>query len=352
MRSDKKIHQLFVLAVVAILILAVSASRAEQKGEILIELPQPEISQPQFYCGSCHLLTYPAIFNKGYQTWKMSPHIKASCIDCHYPPQNSERVEHGRRMNSTAKTTHIPKNISAGVQDRFSYLPIGGESIQTRSTIVDASCLTLDCHGKPEDKFMTKRIELGDKKIKFVHEPHFDENKQIEGMKMGCTSCHQHLTENKHFEVSKASCTLCHFKNAEYNQGRGKCELCHTLPTKPIQESGGKRITHAMLKREKVSCAGCHLDLIKAVGGASYRAYFENRTLNIALIMGAGGTRENCQQCHLQEKALKEKDNKKLMHAEHVAKPTARCFDCHRGWRGWKPSYLHVGLLQSGLAKK
>jgi hypothetical protein len=38
MRSDKKIHQLFVLAVVAILILAVSASRAEQKGEILIEL--------------------------------------------------------------------------------------------------------------------------------------------------------------------------------------------------------------------------------------------------------------------------------------------------------------------------
>ena len=109
---------------------------------------------------------------------------------------------------------------------------------------------------------------------------------------------------------------------------------------------------HAMLKKEKVSCAGCHLDLLKALGGAAYREYFENRTMNIALTMGAGGMRENCQQCHLQEKDLKEKDNKKLMHAEHVTKPTARCFDCHRGWRGWKPGYLHVGLLQSGLAKK
>ena len=199
---------------------------------------------------------------------------------------------------------------------------------------------------------MTKHIEMGEKKIKFVHQPHFDQNKQIEGMKIGCTSCHQHLTENNHFEVSKESCTLCHFKNAKYNQGRSRCESCHTLPTKPIQESGGKRVTHAMLKREKVSCAGCHLDLIKAVGGASYREYFENRTLNIAVLMGAGGMRENCQQCHLLERDLKEKDNKKLMHAEHVAKPTARCFDCHRGWRGWKPVYLHVGLLQSGLAKK
>jgi nitrate/TMAO reductase-like tetraheme cytochrome c subunit len=352
MCSDKRIHQLVVLAAVASLILSVSAFGADQYASVVTELPQPAISKPQYYCGYCHLLTYPAIFNKGYELWKKSKHIKASCVDCHYPPQYDEQVQQAHQMNGAAKDKHIPKNISAEMQDRFSYLPIGGESIQTRSTIVDASCLTADCHGKPEDDFMTKGIEMGEKKIKFVHKPHFDEKKQIEGMKMGCTSCHQHLTEDKHFEVSKASCTLCHFKNAEYNQGRGKCELCHALPTKPIQETGGKRVTHAMLKREKVSCAGCHLDLLKAVGGASYREYFENRTLNIALIMGAGGVKENCQQCHLQEKDLKEKDNKKLMHAEHVAKPTARCFDCHRGWRGWKPGYLHVGLLQSGLAKK
>ena len=351
MRSNKRIHRLFVLAVVTSLILSVSAFGAEQGSAVVTDLPQPEISRPQFYCGYCHLLTYPAIFNKGYELWKKSKHLRASCVDCHYPPQYDGKVQQDYQLTGT-ETKHIPKNISAEMQDRFSYLPIGGGSIQTRSIIVDASCLTPDCHGKPEDDFMTKRIEMGEKKIKFVHKPHFDEKRQIEGMKMGCTSCHQHLTENKHFEVSKESCTLCHFKNAEYNRGRGECELCHALPTKPIQETGGKRVTHAMLKREKVSCAGCHLDLLKALGGASYREYFESRTLNVALLMGAGGMRENCQQCHLAEKDLKEKDNKKLMHQEHVAKPTARCFDCHRGWRGWKPGYLHVGILQSGLAKK
>ena len=352
MCSQRRIHWLVVLAAVASMILSVSPVGADQEATAVTELPQPAISKPQYYCGYCHLLTYPAIFNKGYELWKKGKHIKASCVDCHYPPQNNVTVEQSYQMNGVVNTKHIPKNISADMQDRFSYLPIGGESIQTRSIIVDASCLTSDCHGKPEDKFRTKRIEFGEKKIKFVHDPHFDPKKQIEGMKIGCTSCHQHLTEDEHFEVSKASCTLCHFKNAEYNQGRGRCESCHTLPTKPIQESGGKRVTHSMLKREKVSCAGCHLDLIKAVGGASYRAYFESRTLNMAVLMGAGGMRENCQQCHLREEDLKEKDNRKLMHAEHVAKPTARCFDCHRGWRGWKPAYLHVGILQSGLAKK
>ena len=352
MCSDKRIHLLFVLAAVASLILSVSALGAEQEAVLQTELPQPEIAKPQFYCGNCHLLTYPAIFKRGYETWKESKHIKASCVDCHYPPQDGETLQQGRQMNAAATTKHIPKNISADLQDRFSYLPIGGESIQTRSTIVADSCLTSECHGKLEDTFMAKKIEIGEKKILFVHKAHFDENRQIEGMTIGCTACHQHLSEKKHFEVSKASCTLCHFKNAEYNQGRARCELCHTLPRKPIQQSSDKAVTHAMLKREKVSCAGCHLDLIKAIGGASYREYFENRTLNIALIMGAGGIRENCQQCHDQEETLKEKDNKKLMHEEHVGKPTARCFECHRGWRGWKPSYLHVGLLQSGLAKK
>ncbi len=250
MCSDKRIHLLIVLAAVASLILSVSPLGADQEAAVVTELLQPAISKPQYYCGYCHLLTYPAIFNQGYELWKKSKHIKASCVDCHYPPQNSVTVQQGYQMNDAVNTKHIPKNISADMQDRFSYLPIGGESIQTRSTIVDASCLTSDCHGKPEDKFRTKRIEFGEKKIKFVHEPHFDPNKQIEGMKIGCTSCHQHLTENEHFEVSKASCTLCHFKNAEYNQGRGTCESCHALPTKPIQESGGKRVTHSMLKRE------------------------------------------------------------------------------------------------------
>ena len=346
------IPRVCILSTVLFLFVLVTAWGADQVHKVPDQLPQAEVSNPEFFCSNCHLLTYPAIFKRGYESWKKSKHLKAGCVECHYPPQNDETLPKRRKMNSSDRDSHIPKNISTEVQERFSHLPIGGQTIKTRSAIVDASCLTSDCHGNPDDAFMSKKIKIGDKKIKFVHQTHFDSKKQIEGMKIGCTSCHQHLTGKNHFEVSKASCTLCHFKNAEFNRGRGKCELCHTLPTKPIQKSGKKAVTHALFKKEKVSCAKCHLDLIKAVGGASYRAFFENKSLNIALMMGAGGIRENCEQCHDQEKALKEKDNKKLMHAEHVTKPTARCFDCHRGWKGWKPAYLHVGLLQSGLAKK
>ena len=120
MCGDKRIHQLFVLAVVASLILSVSAFGAEQEPAVVTELPQPEISKPQFYCGYCHLLTYPAIFNKGYELWKKSKHIKASCVDCHYPPQYDEKVQQAYQINGAANSKHIPKNISAEMQDRFS----------------------------------------------------------------------------------------------------------------------------------------------------------------------------------------------------------------------------------------
>ena len=347
------IRRICLLSIVLILCVWVTAWGAEQTHKVSDELPQVEVSETNFFCGNCHLLTYPAIFKKGYETWRKSKHIKAGCVECHYPPHQNDETLHKRlKMNGSNRNNHITKNILENVQKRFTPIPIGGETFKTRSSIVGASCLTIDCHGNPDDAFMTKKITIGDKKIKFVHQPHFDSKKQIEGMKIRCTSCHQHLTAKKHFEVSKASCTLCHFKNAKFNRGRGKCELCHNLPTKPIHKTGTKVVTHQLIKKEHVSCAKCHLNLIEAVGGASYRAFFQSRSLNIALLMGAGGFRENCEQCHDQEKALKEKDNKKLMHAEHVTKPNARCFDCHRGWRGWKPVYLHVGILQSALGKR
>jgi hypothetical protein len=221
---------------------------------------------------------------------------------------------------------HIPKKPP----ERFSYLPLGGKAIQTRPRIVDASCMTANCHGKPEDEFKTKKIKFTDK-VAFVHQPHLDKKNQIEGMQINCTSCHQHETDKKKFEVTQASCHLCHFTNAKFNEGRGKCELCHELPKKPIQTSGQEPITHEMLKKAKVSCGGCHYDLIQASGRAGYEAYFEGGVLKTAIVLGAGGiTKESCLACHDQAKTLKEIENKKLMHEKHVTIKTARCFDCHQ----------------------
>ena len=48
---------------------------------------QPEIPQPQGFCGYCHILTYPAIINKSHETWKKSKHNQVGCVECHYPPR-------------------------------------------------------------------------------------------------------------------------------------------------------------------------------------------------------------------------------------------------------------------------
>jgi hypothetical protein len=190
--------------------------------------------------------------------------------------------------------------------------------------------MTANCHGKADDKFKTKKIKFTEK-VPFIHEPHLDKKKQIEGQQINCTSCHQHETEKKKFEVSKASCHLCHFTNVKFNEGRGRCELCHALPEKPIQTSGQEPITHEMLKKSEVSCGSCHYEMIQASGRARYEAYFEKGVLKTALILGAGNIKkENCLTCHDQEKALKKVENKKLMHEKHVTVKTARCFDCHQ----------------------
>ncbi|TES93279.1 MAG: hypothetical protein E3J94_01670 [Desulfobacteraceae bacterium] len=318
--------QVFVMVVVAILFLSGPVLSADQKAQLLTELPQSDIPQPQFFCGYCHILTYPGVVQKGYDLWKKSKHKEFGCVECHYPPRGTAGLGKTSGSSPATVSTHIPQKPP----ERFSYIKLGGETIRTRPRIIDASCMTANCHGKADDDFKTKKIKFTEK-VLFVHQPHLEKKNQIEGQQVNCTSCHQHETDKKKFEVSKASCHLCHFKNTKFNQDRGKCELCHELPVKPIQTSGEKPITHKMLQDAKVTCTSCHIELIKAAGGGEYEAYFENGELKTALLLGAGRIKkENCHACHDQEKALKEDYNKELMHQKHVKIKNARCFDCHQ----------------------
>jgi hypothetical protein len=329
MRSEKKmIRWMFILATVASLVLLGAALGAEKKSQLQLDLPQPDIPQPQFFCGYCHILTYPSIVQKGYDLWKKEKHNNVGCVECHYPPPPEEAGEMKQPVakGGKAEVKHIPKKPP----ERFAYIPLGGHSVQTRPKIVDVSCMTANCHGKPDDKFKTKKIKFTEKVV-YVHQPHLEKKNQIEGQKINCTNCHQHETEKKHFEVAKATCHLCHFTNVKFNEGRGKCELCHKLPEKPIQTSGEKPITHEMLKKAKVTCSSCHFDLIQASDGVSYEAFFEKGELKTALVLGAGRTKkENCLACHDQAKDLKEAKNQKLMHQKHVTVKNGTCFDCHQ----------------------
>ena len=319
------------LAVVTGVATSSAASSVEGTLSRANDFPPPEVPQPQFFCGYCHVLTYPDIVQKGHDLWKKGKHNKYGCVECHYPPK-AETATPGTNQPPGIEKAHIPKNPP----ERFSYVPLGGQSVRTRPRVVDASCMTSACHSNPKDQFKTKKIKFTEK-VTYIHEPHLDPKKQIEGQKLNCTSCHQHETAEKKFEVSQATCHLCHFTNVKFNQDRGRCELCHQLPEKPIQTSGDKPITHQILKDANVSCASCHLELIQAAGGGKYEAYFENGELKATMVLGAGRMKkESCLNCHDQAAALKEEKNKKLMHEKHVTIKTARCFDCHQPIRHTK----------------
>lgn len=324
---SKKMYRLkYVLAVIMILVSSGGAFAAGEKAKILTEILQPDIPQAQGFCGYCHILTYPRIVNKAYETWKKDKHNKYSCAECHYPPWGAKRSSQTPAAGGKAENKHIP-NKPPG---RFSYLRLGGETVQLRPRITDVSCMTANCHGKPDDKFKTKKIKFTEK-VPFIHESHLLKKNQIEGMQVNCTTCHQHESEVKHFQVAEASCHLCHFTNVKFNQGRGKCELCHELPKKPIQTSGEKPITHIMLKTANVPCYSCHIEVIQNSGRREYEVYFEDDELKTVLVLGAGRIKnENCRACHDQVKDLKENNNKKLMHQKHVSIKHARCLECHQ----------------------
>jgi nitrate/TMAO reductase-like tetraheme cytochrome c subunit len=306
--SKKKILGFIILtSLMMVTLLSLSFSSAQQMTQPLTEFAAPDIPQPQGFCGYCHILTYPAIFEKSHKTWKEGKHDSVGCVECHYPPQEAAKAKDAAQLEGAVhKRDHIP----VGTPGHISYLKLGGE-----------------------DTFKTKKIKFTEK-VTFIHEPHFIEKNQIEGMQANCTTCHQHETDVKHFEVTQATCHLCHFANTKFNQGRARCQLCHELPVKPIKTAEGsdtKDITHHMLKESGVTCSSCHFDLIQDSGETKVEPFFEGGILKTTLVQGAGRfKKESCLNCHDQFKYLKDASDKKLMHETHVTLKNARCFDCHQ----------------------
>ena len=327
----KMTHRLIIFMTLVLLpFLSPVVSRAQQGQPPMIEVPAPTIPQPQGFCGYCHILTYPAIMDKAYKTWKAGKHNQVGCADCHYPPESKTDIKTMPRSEDPAlQQSHVP----AEPLNHISFLKLGGGTMRTIPTVVNESCTTAACHGKPDDDFKTKKIKFTEK-VTFVHEPHFRKENQIEGQEPNCTNCHQHVTDANHFEVSQATCNLCHFANTKFNEGRSRCELCHTLPTKPIKVLEGvetKDITHEKLKEAGVTCSSCHFDLIQGAGETKVEPFFEGGILKTTLLIGAGRFKsESCLNCHDQVEYLKDAKNKKLMHQTHVASKNARCFDCHQ----------------------
>jgi len=100
--------RLLVVPAVAILVFVGSAWAAEEKVALEMELPPPDVPQPQLFCGYCHVLTYPGVVQKGYELWQKDKHNKIGCVECHYPPGASASRTPTNTAVSVTKASHIP----------------------------------------------------------------------------------------------------------------------------------------------------------------------------------------------------------------------------------------------------
>jgi hypothetical protein len=290
----------------------------------------------KFFCGGCHVLSYPRVMEKAYTSWNAGKHKDVGCVNCHYTPETldvkvpeHEKIPKDEKTASEKKTGIEFMKAELEILAKLTTVLNMKESVvRTRPRLDDRSCTTAKCHpttgeGK-EGEFWTKKIKFVEsdrddktkRVITYVHKTHFDKTKFVEGQEMHCTSCHQHETEKEHFEVSRKKCFLCHFKNVKLNEGRAKCSLCHEIPTKPLQtqkkegaDEDEKPITHKSVEEAGVKCGACHSHSIRGDGAIK---------------------QEKCLDCHDNEKPVtKEGSNKKLMHEKHVAAQNASCFNCH-----------------------
>ncbi|MCK5196673.1 MAG: hypothetical protein KAQ71_22870 [Desulfobulbaceae bacterium] len=100
MRKRRFLLPILAMAALLTTLFAMAAFGTDQQVLIQTELPQPKIPKPQFSCGYCHVLTYPSIVMKGYDTWKKGKHNKYGCVECHYPPTGA---------GTGTEIKHIPK---------------------------------------------------------------------------------------------------------------------------------------------------------------------------------------------------------------------------------------------------
>ena len=333
-RESLMIIKTFVICTAIILAAVISPEYSYSQDE-------PEFRKAQFFCGYCHILTYPKVVKKAHASWKMGKHKEVPCAQCHYPPDKyGIKISEHRKIprdewaaEKRKSEIELMKTELEIVSRLVTILNMEDSTILRRTKIDDRSCTTSKCHPKTgkgkKGEYWVKKVKYAeydrDDKTKgivsLIHENHYKKEKWIKGDIMRCATCHQRETEKKHFEVTRESCYICHFGNKKYNEGLSKCSLCHKVPTKPLQkqkaekakkkegEKEEKPITHKTLEEAKVPCQSCHLEVVKGNGAVS---------------------KVKCLNCHDGGKKLMEDAEKQeLMHKEHVAEKNARCFECH-----------------------
>ncbi|NIA16730.1 MAG: hypothetical protein GWO86_00100 [Planctomycetes bacterium] len=137
--------------------------------------------QPGF-CNSCHIM------NRYYSSWEKSSHSEVECLECHLTPGVMGLIK--------GKINGLSQAIDCIV---------GRVGTKPNAVVEDVSCLRAPCHST--EKLVSAETDF--RGIRFEHKKHIARN--VDGVKISCTTCHSHFEGNEHFEVESETCFTCHF---------------------------------------------------------------------------------------------------------------------------------------------
>jgi nitrate/TMAO reductase-like tetraheme cytochrome c subunit len=226
------------------------------------------------FCNKCHLM------EPYYQSWQRSKHAKVECTACHMPPDIAGKV-----LTKFQALTQLTKYLTRTWGTR----PWGH--------VTDASCL--ECHDL--EKLKNQKLHPFRPGLRFNHAPHLAD--KVRGRKLLCTTCHKQVERSVHMEIATQACYTCHFKAEPGGEASrlGDCKTCHVAGEVHLR-------TISMARRDSADCTSCHKGVVSGEGDApSYR----------------------CMQCHNDRDVLKIIEKPDDVHAIHVSKAGADCFNCH-----------------------
>ena len=263
---------------IALTVLVVGGLFSAVTGVVLFETT----SQSSF-CKSCHIM------DPYYESWQRSRHAKVECTACHMPPGLKGKV-----LTKFQALTQLTKYLT----HTWGTKPWGH--------VADTSCLT--CHDLAKLKAETAHsVRPG---LKFNHAPHLAD--EVRHRKLNCTTCHKQVERSVHMQVSMQTCNVCHFKPDPTGQlsRLAECKTCHVPGEVHRQNRFAIPGSEVVVQASQVTadCASCHRKVVDGKGEVpEYR----------------------CMQCHNDRGVMKSIGLPNEIHAVHVTKAGADCFNCH-----------------------
>jgi predicted CXXCH cytochrome family protein len=227
----------------------------------------------------------------------------------------------------------------------------------TWAAVPPQTCTASGCHTEEGPR----RVRLGS--VEFLHRGHAGDSV----VAMSCAGCHLHESGSEPLRAGVDSCSLCHLSQQSAGLA-GECRTCHVQPRHVALASQGAEIPHQGLpwieggcirchfdvteppvEVPLAKCAGCHLDLDRAVArgigedlhgthtGVSCVNCHEEGTHRIRAMSSAVDLR--CVDCHAREHDVQ-------LTGDFPA--AATCNDCH-GEVHQAQQRLMLGLVE-GLA--